>query len=145
MLLLVVIVIGAAGYLIAKLMDGRAAAVTGVICWCVALATYRYAGTQHGLNGIFPTLGWFLFASLGLGFFVAAMTKKGPGEPHYAPLSEEDAKAIERLDARMKRLRALQESVPDYSESQPDQTKPGKTDSDQSPPPRKPDPPTPPT
>jgi hypothetical protein len=78
MLLLVFIVIGAAGYLIAKLMDRRAAAFTAVICWCVALATYRYAETQHGLDEIFPTLGWFLFATLGFGFFVAAMTKRGP-------------------------------------------------------------------
>jgi hypothetical protein len=138
-LLLVVIAIGAVGWFVGKVMEGRAAAVTGVICWCVALATCRYAETRHELGSLFPLAGSFLFALLGLGLFVAAITEKDPGEPQNAPLSEEDAKAAERIAARMERLRALEQSVPDYAQIQSDQTQ-----SDQTHSPKEPDPPTPP-
>jgi hypothetical protein len=144
-LLLVVIAIGAVGWFIGKLMDGRAAAVTGVICWCVTLATCSYAETLHEWEPLLPMAGSFLFGLLGLGLFAAAMTERDPGEPQYAPLSEEDAKAAERIAARMERLRALEQSVPDYAQTQFEHTKSGQTQSDQTPPPRESDPPTPPT
>ena len=134
-LLLAVIAIGAVGWFIGKLIGGRAAAVTGVICWCVTLATCRYADTLHDWEPLFPLAGSFLFALLGLGLFAAAMTERGPGEPQYAPLSEEDAKAAERIAARIERLRALEQSVPDYTQTQSDQTHS----------PKEPGPPTPPT
>ena len=137
-LLLVVIVIGTVGWFIGKLMDGRAAAVTGVICWGVTLATCSYAETLHEWGPILPLAASLLFALLGLGFFAAAMTTRKPGQRQYTPLSEEDAKAAERIAARMDRLRALEQSVPDYSQTQSDQTK-----ADQRPSPKEPDPPTP--
>jgi hypothetical protein len=132
LLLLVVVAIGAVGWFIGKLMDRRAAAVTGVICWCLALATCRYAETLHEWEPLLPLAGSFLSALLGMGLIAAAMTGR---EPQHAPLSEEDAKAAERIAARMERLRALEQSVPDYAPTQSDQTHS----------PKEPDPPTPPT
>jgi hypothetical protein len=130
---LVVVAIGAVGWFIGKIMGRRAATVTGVICWCVTLATYHYAGTQHEYGVIMPLLGSSLFVLLGLGFFVAAMTERDPAKLQYSPLSAEDAEAAERVAANMERLRTMAESVPDYSQPQSDQT----------PSPKEPDPPRP--
>jgi hypothetical protein len=130
---LVVVAIGAVGWFIGKIMGRRAATVTGAICWCVALATGHYAGTQHEYGVIMPMLGSSLFALLGLGVFVAAVTERGPAKPQYSPLSAEDTKAAERVAANLERLRTMAESVPEYSQPQSGQT----------PSPKEPDPPKP--
>ena len=59
----------------------------------------------------------------------------GPMYMDVAKKYKDDAKAAERIAARMERLRALEQSVPDYAQPQSDQTHS----------PKEPDPPTPPT
>ena len=81
MLLLVAIGICVVGAFTGKLIGGRAAALMGVVCWCLALIMCHHAGTLHGLDPLFPTLGSFALALLGLGLVFAAGTAKGPGDP----------------------------------------------------------------
>jgi hypothetical protein len=121
-LLFVVIAIGALGWFIGKIMPGRAATTTGIVCLCAALATCSYAETRHEWGALVPLAWSCALILLGLGFFVAAMTGTNPGGPQNAPLSANDIQAAERIAARMKRLRALEQSVPDYSQIHSNQT-----------------------
>ena len=138
MLLLVVVAIGAIGVFVGRSIAKGTALGAGVVCWCVTVAECHHADTLQGWNGLIPAAVSGLCALLGLGLFIGASSNaERDGALRNVPLDPETARAAERFAARMARLRALEHSVPDYSQTASDKTAGNRTDT-----PKEPDPPS---